>query len=234
MLKQSRRKSSDLIIKERLKMNVIAAYNTQLMARPLITKAWTSFLLFGLGDVLAQRLEKSYGMSQKFDVMRTLKMSAFGGVVAAPALHTWYTFGITRFNFIGGWKAAVAKVSVDQTAFATCFISTFFVSMTLMNGGSFSDGVKKVKEDIWQTMCANWKIWPAVQAVNFTLVPVHYQVLTVNVVSIGWNTYLSYMQFADKTKVEEKSEVPEVIVNLTKYMATILYSHDAKRREEDR
>jgi hypothetical protein len=52
-------------------------------------------------------------------------------------------------------------------------------------------------------MLANWKLWPAFQVFNLNFVPVHYQVVTVNIVSIFWNTYLSIVQYADKKETEE-------------------------------
>ncbi|KAG9980650.1 hypothetical protein KCU78_g21604, partial [Aureobasidium melanogenum] len=39
----------------------------------------------------------------------------------------------------------------------------------------------------------NWMLWPFVQAVNFKFVPLQHRVLVVNVVSLGWNCYLSYL-----------------------------------------
>jgi len=36
-------------------------------------------------------------------------------------------------------------------------------------------------------------IWPVVQFVNFKYVPLELRVLVVNVVSLGWNCYLSYL-----------------------------------------
>lgn len=37
------------------------------------------------------------------------------------------------------------------------------------------------------------QLWPAVQAGNFTVVPQQYRVLTVQIVSLAWNTYVSFM-----------------------------------------
>ena len=38
---------------------------------------------------------------------------------------------------------------------------------------------------------ANYKLWPAVQFVNFYLIPLNYQLLFLNVIAIGWTAFLS-------------------------------------------
>lgn len=38
---------------------------------------------------------------------------------------------------------------------------------------------------------ANYKLWPAIQCVNFYLVPLNYQLLFLNVIAIGWTAFLS-------------------------------------------
>lgn len=39
----------------------------------------------------------------------------------------------------------------------------------------------------------NWRVWPAVNFVNFFFFPLHYRVIVVNTVGVFWNTYLAYM-----------------------------------------
>jgi len=62
---------------------------------------------------------------------------------------------------------------------------------------TFTDMVK----DAWQhtkdiyvpTYVADWVVWPPLQLVNFTFVPLRYQVLYVNMCNLLWNTFLSFM-----------------------------------------
>lgn len=45
----------------------------------------------------------------------------------------------------------------------------------------------------WETYVADCIVWPPLQFVNFTFVPLRYQVLYVNACNLGWNTFLSVM-----------------------------------------
>jgi len=43
------------------------------------------------------------------------------------------------------------------------------------------------------TYVVDWIVWPPLQLVNFTFVPLKYQVLYVNTCNLLWNTFLSFM-----------------------------------------
>lgn len=86
-----------------------------------------------------------------------------------------------------------ARVAADQLLFAPTFIGVFLSSMAVLEGGSPSD---KLAKSYVPALTANYMIWPLVQAVNFRFVPLHHRVLFVNVISIGWNCYLSFLNSA--------------------------------------
>jgi len=49
------------------------------------------------------------------------------------------------------------------------------------------------KEVYWETYVADCIIWPPLQLINFSFVPLRYQFLFVNVANLAWNTFLSLM-----------------------------------------
>ncbi len=122
--------------------------------------------------------------------VRVQKLTLVFSVVFGPAATKWYSFLQKRINLRSHNATIVARVVADQTVFATCNLAFFLSSMAVMEG---SDPKEKLEKSYVPGIKANWAIWPAVQFANFKLVPLEHRVLVVNVVSLGWNCFLSYL-----------------------------------------
>ncbi|KAL1984287.1 hypothetical protein VTN96DRAFT_9245 [Rasamsonia emersonii] len=162
-------------------------YQTKLAARPLLTPSITTAALFGAGDVLAQQLVDRKGFD-KHDYARTGRMVMYGGAIFGPAATTWY--GILQRNIVLKSTAAtiVARVAADQALFTPTHLFCFLSSMSILEG---NDPIEKLQKSFWPTYRANLTLWPAVQLANFSIVPLEHRVLVVNLVSLGWNCFLS-------------------------------------------
>ena len=62
--------------------------------------------------------------------------------------------------------------------------------MAIMEG---SDPKEKLSKSYIPGLKANYMVWPLVQSINFKFVPLDLRVLVVNIVSLGWNCFLSYL-----------------------------------------
>eukprot|EP01016_Furgasonia_blochmanni_P041287 TRINITY_DN5340_c0_g1_i3.p1 TRINITY_DN5340_c0_g1~~TRINITY_DN5340_c0_g1_i3.p1 ORF type:complete len:125 (-),score=14.77 TRINITY_DN5340_c0_g1_i3:190-564(-) len=103
---------------------------------------------------------------------------------------------------------------IDQTLFAPVFLAVFFsVLDTVQNNGKFDPEFKNVKKCWWSALMMNYKMWPAAQFINFSVIPPSYQVLFANFVGLFFNCYLSWLQNrhtpAKEVKSEQKSPHPE-------------------------
>ncbi len=111
-------------------------------------------------------------------------------VVFGPAAATWYKILQRNVNFRSSTATVAARVACDQLLFAPTFIGIFLSSMAILEGTSPREKLEKTYGTALRT---NYYVWPLVQGVNFKLVPLEHRVLFVNVISIGWNCYLSFL-----------------------------------------
>jgi protein Mpv17 len=187
---------------------LLHSYMRLLETSPNITKALTAGVLLGLGDSLTQGIEKYNGVTYTgYDWKRTAKMSSFGLFVVGPLLHQWYKLlhRITAKSILPGGVepskfsqiySGMKQVLIDQTVFAGPSLALFFIYMNLIEGKDWTEVYNKMSNVFWDTLIMNWKVWPAVQFINFTFVPLAFRVLVVNAVSILWNAYLSFVQYS--------------------------------------
>ncbi|TAQ91149.1 hypothetical protein B7494_g505 [Chlorociboria aeruginascens] len=160
-----------------------------LASRPLLTQSITSAVLFATGDVMAQQLVEKKGL-KNHEYARSGRMALYGGAVFGPAATTWFRFLQNKIVLKNKNLEIAARVVCDQTIFTTLNLGAFLSSMAIMEGTSPKEKLDKTYVTALQK---NWLVWPAVQAVNFKFVPLDHRVLLVNVVALGWNCYLSYL-----------------------------------------
>ena len=67
----------------------------------------------------------------------------------------------------------------------------FFLYSNWMVTGNADAAVQDVQEKLWPTLKVNWVVWPVLQAVNMSVVPLQYRLLYINVCSIFWSAFLS-------------------------------------------
>ncbi|KAI0203531.1 hypothetical protein F4808DRAFT_457804 [Astrocystis sublimbata] len=162
-------------------------YQRSLTTRPLLTQSLTTAVLFAVGDITAQQVVEKKGW-QKHELARTGRMFAYGGAVFGPAATTWFKILSQKVVLRNKNAEILARVACDQLIFAPTFIGIFLSTMAVLEGGSPKE---KLDKSYWPALSTNWMVWPFVQMANFKFVPLHHRVLAVNVVSIGWNCYLS-------------------------------------------
>jgi len=178
--------------------STIRRYDAALEAYPIATKAITSGVIVGGGDVLCQ---VAFESDRKFDFRRAAIMSFLGTALLAPTLHCWYGFLgsiVPRLvpSSLSGQAAKVTgtlmRVTLDQFTFAPCFVATFMSSVILLEGRGMGAVVDSLSKDWWGAICVNWLLWIPAQMITFAFVPLKFQVLWVNMVGLVWNSYLSF------------------------------------------
>ncbi|KFX86855.1 hypothetical protein V490_08777 [Pseudogymnoascus sp. VKM F-3557] len=164
-------------------------YRMKLATRPMLTQSVTTAVLFATGDIMAQQAVERKGI-EKHEFVRTGRMALYGGAIFGPAATTWFKFLQTKVVLPNKKLEICARVGVDQLLFAPTNLFVFLSTMSILEGVSPREKLAKTYTGALQS---NWMVWPFVQVVNFSFVPLDYRVLFVNGLSIFWNCYLSYI-----------------------------------------
>ena len=127
---------------------------------------------------------------------------SYGIMVNGPFLHFVYTHVYPRFR--SDFRGTAQKMLISQTIVSFSSIVLFYTFTPVLKGGNFQDSMKELEKKAWPTMCMNWKMWPLVQLINFTLVPQKFQVVWVNFFALNFNVYLSYMAFVYNKDANKK------------------------------
>lgn len=165
-------------------------YSAALDRAPILTKSITAGCIFALSDYLAQRLENKQGKN-KFDWPRTFTSAAVGLFCFGPAAHAWYQM-IFRVFPGTGLLSTLQKASMGQLFFGPSFTCIFFAA-SLLQTGQFSLGswFRKIRSDLPGTWVSGLCFWPLVDLVSYSLIPVQFIPLFVNICSLLWTIYLS-------------------------------------------
>lgn len=168
-------------------------YSNLLNTRPILTKAITASLIFGLSDFSAQQIEDGGedGDKKKKDWTRIITASLVGLLYFGPAAHAWYD---TIFKILPGTSlvSTLQKAALGQLLFGPSFTCVFFAT-SLMQAGqfSFSKWFTKIKQDLPGAWAAGLGFWPLVDLVSYSLIPPKWIPLFVNFCSFVWTIYLS-------------------------------------------
>ena len=157
---------------------------------PFVTQSVLTGMLLGVGDIIAQQIETD----KKYSTKRTLKMAAFGLFAVGPVVVTWMNL-LDKVKLASVYSTLGVRLALDQFAFTPFSLAGFFTGMSLMEGHSLEQTKTKLSEKYFDTLKASWSVWIPIQAVNLGFVPVAHRPVVIQIAAIGWNTFLSYVNY---------------------------------------
>jgi protein Mpv17 len=157
-----------------------SAYERQLDAQPVLTKACTSLVGFAVGDVIAQTLVEG---AEVIDTVRLLKLSSFGCLVHGTTCHFFYQFLDRRVPGTDAVPVA-SKVAIDQILWNPIFGCMFFAWCAVYEGGGATDALLRIQQSLWTQVSGSWSFWPFAHVINFRFIPTEQRLLYINVLQV--------------------------------------------------
>lgn len=127
-----------------------------------------------------------------FDFERLTRFASWGFAVA-PFQFKWLQFLSRAFPITAASATvpALKRVAMDQFVFGPVSLAAFFTYMTYAEGGDSAAVKKRLSHVFIPTLKASYMLWPAVQLLNFRVMPLQFQLPFASTVGIAWGTYLS-------------------------------------------
>lgn len=125
----------------------------------------------------------------KFSGKRTGHM-ALSGLTVGIVCHYWYQFIDKRLPG-RTLRIVMKKVFWDQIICSPIVISTFFLTLGLLENTNRHEIIEEIKHKAWKLYVAEWVVWPPAQIINFYWLPNKYRILYDNTISLGYDVYTS-------------------------------------------
>ena len=121
----------------------------------------------------------SANLPPPFDFERLTRFMSFGFLMT-PIQHRWFSFLSSTFPLTKDARTiqALKRVALDQLMMAPCGLALFFTFMTVAEGGGKRAIAKKFQDVYVPALKANYIIWPAVQILNFRIMPLQFQIVS--------------------------------------------------------
>lgn len=178
-----------------------SVYSDLLIRTPLATKAITSSCTNAFSDALCQKLlidaseEGGEKKAVSFDSERFAHAAVTGLVWSGPITHYWYKilFGRLTVGIKDPLLGLMAQILLDAIIFSPVTVSGYFAVRSILEGSGWKGASEKLRTRLFSTVLGAWKFWPAANVINFGLVPIQFRVLYMNVLSVFWSGYLTFV-----------------------------------------
>ncbi|GJQ85204.1 hypothetical protein Trydic_g13047 [Trypoxylus dichotomus] len=146
-----------------------------------------------VGDLLQQEIEYQQNMlPRRYDWNRLVQMTIVG--LGYGPLHHYFYLGIHKLWPVPGIRSVAKKIMADQFVMSPTCIVYFFFAAGLLEKKSLLECKEELYAKALELYTVDWCVWPPTQFINFYFLPVQYQVLYINVMTMLYNVFLSYIK----------------------------------------
>ena len=189
-------------------VHLFKMYDNQIRVKnPIKAKMATAFLLFSMGDMTCQILEKR----QEWDYMRSLRMASVAGLFLNPISQVYFhyfvpcidvrrRFPTAKGHLLNSLLRGLAHFLIMGT-FANA--SQLYLPAYLKNFNA-EEGHLNLTTKFGTSFKVGGLFWPPIHFFNYQFVPVHFRQLFVDVNAFLYAIFLSYLS----NKQIERSGAP--------------------------
>ena len=202
-------------------LHLLRRYLSTLERYPLLTKSISAGLIGGIGDLLAQRMERRvvrYMLKEtsnvkgkdgadkignkSLDWYRSWSVTLEGVLVSGPLMHYFYDFldsiipvateGSTTARM---WSVAGLHVFIDAAVMDSIFVGSMMITTAVLEG-QVHLLFRQLRMDYVDAVKVSWCssfFFAPVQCALFRFVPLPLRVLAMNVQDIIWSAAISHM-----------------------------------------
>ncbi|KPJ09731.1 Mpv17-like protein 2 [Papilio machaon] len=166
----------------------------------LLTNSITSGAFMGIGDIIQQEIEyQSKVLPRRYDWPRTARMFIVGTIMGP--MHHYYYIYLDKVLPYADVKTVVKKIACDQLFASPATLLCFFYGMGTLENKTLEQSTLEVKQKFVYVYMGDCLFWPPVQFLNFYYLPTHYRVFYINLATMLFNIFLSFIKHYDQKKV---------------------------------
>jgi len=175
---------------------IVKQYVHLLKKYPATTKITSGGLLVGFGDVVSQKFIES---RTDWDKTRTLRFAGIAFFVITPCTRTWVDVILPKmFPTTHGARVsnrlAIKKMLADILLYGP-IVTSLQVGLNMYLSGEVAPDEfwPKMASEQPSVIACDWIWWGPMQYVNFRYVPLHLQASYIQVASVAWYIFLSWL-----------------------------------------
>jgi len=155
----------------------------------------TSGVIHAVSDTVAQVVEGARAPGA-IDLGRVGKFATVGFLLHGPFFTTFFTAIDRVLGTQRTFRMAMLKSTIGQIVAFPVYLAAFFAFRGALDGAPRAQIEQSIRTKMWPTVVAGTLVWMPANVVNFVLVPAPLRVFYVNLVGVGWNSYLSLVATA--------------------------------------
>jgi hypothetical protein len=127
------------------------------------------------------------------DWTRSSHVMITGFAYSGPISHYWFALLEQIVTIDNPVLGLIFRVALDALIFSPFTVFGYFTIRTLLEGKGYP-AIRAKLERAWRkAVLAAWSFWPAVNVITFSLIPLPFRVLYVNIMALLWTGYMSYV-----------------------------------------